>query len=249
MRSEVILAFFISWCYDFSLLKKKEGSVLKIMRRGAIENPWFFRTIMFTLAVAFMITMGWWGFGNDEDRAIAKVDQTAISIDEYQQAYQNATNFYREIFQDKYDDKELRKRVIQELVERQLWLKEARLMKLLVSDQELKESITKMAGFQKDGKFDSELYKRLLAFEHFTPESFERRQREDLLVAKTKNVVKDAVALTPPEIEEAKASNPSNPDPDRVVSDLLFQKKQRALAAYTLSLKREASIHIKEELL
>ena len=223
--------------------------MLKIIRKGAIENPWFFRIIMGAIAVAFTVTMGWVGFGNTEDRAIAKVDRASVSIEEYQRAYQNASNFYREIFQDKFDEKDLRKRVIDELVDRKLWLQEARRMKLVVSDEELKREITELPGFQKEGKFDPELYRRILANEHYTPEGFERQHREERLVEKVKVLVKESVALTPSEEEEAKKSNPTNPDPDRAASDLLFQKKQRALSAYTLALRQKAAINVKEELL
>ncbi len=230
-------------------LRNKEDNLLKIIRKGAIENPWFFRLFMGALAVTFTLTMGWWGFEQTESNAVAKVDRASVSIEEYQRAYQNASNFYREIFQDKFDDKDLRKRVIDELVDRKLWLQEARRMKLVVSDEELKRSITELPGFQKEGKFDPELYRRILALEHYTPEGFERQHRDELLVEKVKALVKESVALTPSEEEEAKKSNPANPDPDRAVSDLLFQKKQRALNAYTLALREKASINVKEELL
>jgi peptidyl-prolyl cis-trans isomerase D len=223
--------------------------LLKIIRKGAIENPWFFRIIMGALAVAFTITMGWWGFGKTEDNAVAKIDRASVSMEEYQRAYKNASEFYREIFQDKYDEKNLRKQVIDALVDQKLWLQEARRMKLVVSDEELKRSITQLPGFQKEGKFDPERYRFILANQHYTPEGFERQHREELLIEKVKTVVKESVALTPSEEEEAKKSNPSNPDPDRAISDLLFQKKQRALNAYTLALRQKASINIKEELL
>jgi peptidyl-prolyl cis-trans isomerase D len=226
--------------------------VLKVIRRGTIENPWFFRIIMGGMAVIFTISMGWWGFkssSTESENAIAQVDQAHISNEEYQRAYQNASNFYREVFQDKYDDKELRKRVIEELVERRLWLKEAEKMKLVVSDEELRKSVTSLPGFQKEGKFDPELYRRILTMERSSPEHFERKHREELLVEKAKLLVKDAVALTPTEMEEARKANPENPDPDRAISDLLFQKKQRALRGYTIGLKQNAAIQIKEELL
>ncbi len=223
--------------------------MLKVIRKGAIENPWFFRLVMIALAVVFTATMGWWGFEQTEDKAIAKVDRASVSIEEYQRAYKNASDFYREVFQDKFDDKDLRKRVIDELVDRKLWLQEARRMKLVVSDEELKRSITELPGFQKEGKFDPAVYRLVLAREHYTPEGFERQHREELLIEKVKTIVKESVALTPSEEEEAKKSNPANPDPDRTASDLLFQKKQRALNAYTLALREKAAINVKEELL
>jgi hypothetical protein len=224
--------------------------VLKVIRHRAIENPWFFRIIMLGIAIVFVVSMGWGGgFEKSDDNMIAQVDQAHISNQEYLRAYQNASDFYREIFQEKYDDKELRKRVIEGLVERELWLKEARKMKLAVSDAELKNVVTSLPGFQKDGRFDSEIYRRILKREGSSPEAFERKQREELLIEKAKVLIKDAVALTPLEAEEAKKANPSNPDPDRLLSDLLFQKRERALQGYTITLKQNASIQIKEELL
>jgi len=205
--------------------------------------------MMGLLSVTFVITMGWWGFEQTEDNAVAKIDRISVSMEEYQRAYRNASNFYREVFQDKYDDKDVRKQVIDALVDRKLWLQEARRMKLVVSDEELKRSITELPGFQKEGKFDPDLYRRILANEHYTPEGFERQHREELLIEKVKTLVKESVALTPSEEEEAKKSNPANPDPDRAASDLLFQKKERAVSAYTLALRQKASINVKEELL
>jgi len=219
--------------------------LLKIIR----HNPWFARIMMGLLSVTFVITMGWWGFEQTEDNAVAKIDRISVSMEEYQRAYRNASNFYREVFQDKYDDKDVRKQVIDALVDRKLWLQEARRMKLVVSDEELKRSITELPGFQKEGKFDPDLYRRILANEHYTPEGFERQHREELLIEKVKTLVKESVALTPSEEEEAKKSNPANPDPDRAASDLLFQKKERAVSAYTLALRQKASINVKEELL
>lgn len=204
---------------------------------------------MIGLAAVFTATMGWWGFEQVEDNAVAKIDRASVSVEEYQRAYKNASDFYREIFQDKFDDKDLRKRVIDELVDRKLWLQEARRMKLVVSDEELKRSITALPGFQKEGRFDPQIYRLVLAREHYTPEGFERQHREELLIEKVKTLVKESVALTLSEEEDAKKSNPDNPDPDRAASDLLFQKKQRALSAYTLALREKAAINVKEELL
>lgn len=223
--------------------------MLKLIRGGLIENRWFFGIIMGGIALAFIISLGWDQFRGETGSAIAQVDKVSIPMDEYQRAYQSQVNFYREIFQDKFDDKSLRKRVVEELIGRRLWVKEARNMNLSVTDSELKEAITNIPAFQKDGKFNPEFYRSFLKRERYTPESFERLLREELLIEKAKTLVKDAVALTPSEVEEAKNQNPSNPDPDRAASDLLMQKKQKALMAYTEALKQKASITIKDELL
>lgn len=225
--------------------------MLKNIREGAIENPWFFRIVMLGIAAVFAVSMGWWGFGDQEDPAnvLAQVGEDRILIAEYQRAYQAASKFYRELFQDDYDDEALRKRVIDELIERRLWIQEARKMRVSISDESLKESITNMPGFQKEGKFDPELYRRALSFERYTPESFEARQRETLLLKKAQILVRSGVWLTPAEIKDAEESDPANPDPDKIIEDRLSRKKERAVRAYAISLKQKTGIVVKDELL
>lgn len=223
--------------------------MLKFIRVGAIENPWFFRILMLAIAVVFAASMGWWGFEQREDHAIAVVGEDRISVEEYQRAYQAASKFYREIFQDDYDDESLRQEVIDGLVERKLWLQLARKMDLKISNATLRESIISLPGFQKGGHFDPETYKRVLAFERYTPQSFEKKQREGLLMEKVKTLVKGGIALTPTEIKATSESDPPNPDPGKAIADLLFQKRERGLRAYTVALREKAVINIKKELL
>ncbi|MFQ5543507.1 MAG: SurA N-terminal domain-containing protein [Nitrospiria bacterium] len=224
--------------------------MLKSIRTGAIENPWFFRILMLAVAVVFAFSMGWWGFGEGEGRSenfVAQIGEEGITAEEYQRAYRSASKFYRELFQDEYDDADLRQRVINELIERKLWLKEAHNMGIVVADASLADSVSNMPGFQKDGQFDPERYQRVLSFERYSPQSFEAKQRELLMVEKAKRFVRNGVALTPTELKEAEESDPENPDPDKTAEDRLTQKQQRAVMAYTLALREKASILIKEE--
>ena len=221
--------------------------MLKIMRQGAIENPWLYRTVMGGIAAAFMVSMGWWGFGNQAGDAVARVNDAAVSRDEYQRAYRNASDLYRQIFKEKYDDKALRKQVVDELVAQRLWLEEAERLHVRIPDAELKRALSKMSAFQKDGVFSAEQYHRVLQNNRLRPEDFERQQREQLLVERARERVKDGVALNAVEVDEAKKANAT--DPDRGLADALFSKKQRAMTAYSLALKKAANVDIKEELL
>lgn len=206
---------------------------------------------MIGIAAVFAVSMGWWGFGDHEDPAnvLARVGEDRILIEEYQRAYRNASKFYRELFQSDYDDEALRKRVIDELVDRRIWIQEARKMRVSISDESLKASIMSMPGFQREGKFDSDLYQRALSSERYTPESFEARQRETLLVKKVQTLVRSGVWLTPAEVKEAEEANPANPSPDKTIEDRLSRKKERAVRAYAISLKEKTGIVIKDELL
>ncbi len=225
--------------------------MLKNIREGAIENPWFFRILMLGIAAVFAVSMGWWGFTNDDsqDNAIAQIGETYITVQEYKDAYRNESRFYRELFQDDFDDEALRKRVIDSMVDNKLWLQEADRMRLGVSDAALRNSVTSLAAFQTEGTFDPNLYKQVLSNNRLSPESFEAKQRETLLIKKVKSVVKGGISLTPIEIKEASESDPEDPDPSRTIEARLDQKKERAARAYVISLKGKSSISIKEELL
>lgn len=155
--------------------------------------------------------------------------------------------FYREMLKEQFDEKRFRKQVIDLLVEQKLWRHEASRMGLQVSDAELRESILKLPGFQKDGQFNSEIYHRILLAEHLTPEKFEEQQRGDIIVDKAKTLIRQSAVLTPDEVAEIGRLNPPNINQER--ENRLSQKKEKAIRAYTLALKQKAAIFIKEELL
>jgi peptidyl-prolyl cis-trans isomerase D len=127
-----------------------------------------------------------------------------------------------------------------------------------VADEDLREVIMQIPDFQKNGTFDPEVYQRLLAANHLTPGIFEAMEAKEVLSNKARMVIRDAVALTPAELAEAQALTlrQTESDPakaaaakDRALQDVLFQKQQRALMAYSESLKTTLPITIHRELL
>ncbi len=226
--------------------------MIKLIREGAMGSPWFFRIIMLGIAAVFAVSMGWWGFSEDERieaNAVATIGEVSISSEDYQRAYRRISKFYRELFQDKYDDEKVRGQVIDELVDRKLWVQEAGRMGIAVSDAHFKASVLSAGAFQREGAFDSELYKRFLSFERLSAKKFETTQKEALLVEKVKQIVKDGVALTPIEISNAETGDPGTIDIEREIESRLAQKQERAVRSYLLSLRAKADIQIKQELL
>jgi peptidyl-prolyl cis-trans isomerase D len=232
--------------------------MLKVIRKSAIENPWFFRTIMGLIAAAFIISMGWWGFKNQEnvDVYAAKVDDEIIPIMEYERTYQSTYKAYKDIFKENIKDiseDTIKKLVIDNLIDQRLWLKDARRMSLTVGREELTDLVTSIPAFQKDGKFDSELYRRVLAQNHLTPETFEKMQIETMLIEKTKNIVRESTVLTEGDqkdiaaiLREGPVALPGDvPARDERTEQHLLQKRMRALMAYTEALRKNAKIEIK----
>jgi SurA N-terminal domain len=232
--------------------------MIKVLRFANEKYPWFLAATMGFIAITFIVGMGWWGFGEHSGSVVATVGDLSISSEEFKRAYENTYRFYKEKVPGEFKDEMIKQYVVEQLVDHRVWLIAAHNMGLTVSNDDLRESIMQVPEFQKNGRFDAEHYQRLLAANHLTPSMFEAVQMKELLSLKARMMVSDAVALTPAELAEAQALMLRQPDSDpakaaaakeRAIQDVLFQKQQRAMAAYAQSLKATVPITIRRELL
>ena len=232
--------------------------MIKVLRFANEKYPWFLAITMGFIAITFIVGMGWWGFGEHSGSVVATVGDLSISLEEFKRAYENTYRFYKEKVPGEFKDETIKQYVVEQLVDHRVWLIAAHNMGLSVSDEDLRSSIMQIPEFQRNGRFDPEHYRRLLAANHLTPSMFEGVQAKELLSLKARMVVSEAVALTPAELTEAQALMLRQPDPDpakavaakdRAIQDVLFQKQQRTLAAYAQSLKATLPITIRRELL
>lgn len=232
--------------------------MIKILRYTHDRYPWLLAVAMGFIAVTFIVGMGWWGFGESSGNIVASVGDLTVSRDEFRRAYENTYRAYKDKVPGEFKDEMIKQYVVEQLVENRLWLIVAKEMGIAVSSDDLRDVITRIPDFQRNGTFDPEIYQRLLAANHLTPAVFEAMETKDILTTKAKMVVRDAVALTPTELAEAQALMLRQPESDsakasaakdRAVQDMLFQKQQRALMAYTEALKTRLPITIHRELL
>lgn len=208
--------------------------------------------VVWVVVIAFIGTIFLvWGRGGTDGRDsnfAAIVNGGTITIDEYQQAYRNTYNLYHQAYQDKFTDEfikklNLRKIVLDGLIEKRLWLTTASEMGISISNEELRDYITKEKAFYKDDRFDPELYNRFLRANRISTKDFESALRQDLLVERIKKIVRDSAALMEEEINGRKALKPEQ------IDNLLYLKRERALMAYMESLKKRANIKINEDML
>lgn len=229
--------------------------MIKILRDASHNYPWLIKSIMGILALVFVVTMGWWGFDEKAGNAVADVGDLSVSRDEFKRAFEFMYRSYKEKGAGDIKEETFKQIVIDQLIESRLWVIAARDMGLTVSDTDLRDVIIQIPDFQKNGAFDPDLYRRLLAANHWTPSAFEAMQQQEILAGKARLIVRDSVALTPWEIAEGQALTPKPQDPtaapakDRALQDMLFQKQQRALAAYQEALKAKIPTKIHRELL
>ncbi len=229
--------------------------MIKILRDASHNYPWLLKSIMGILALVFVITMGWWGFDEKAGNAVADVGDLSVSRDEFKRAFEFMYRSYKEKGAGEIKEESFKQIVIDQLIESRLWVIAARDMGITVSDTDLRDRIVQIPDFQKNGAFDPDLYRRLLAANHWTPSAFEAMQQQEILAGKARLIVRDSVALTPWELAEGQALTPKPQDPtaptakDRALQDMLFQKQQRALAAYQEALKAKIPTKIHRELL
>jgi parvulin-like peptidyl-prolyl isomerase len=235
--------------------------MLKTIREIAIERPWVLRTFMLFIAVAFVITMGWFGFEQNRDDSVVTVGNHRISREEYQKAYQNMYRFYKEQSGGEVPEAQLKEQVLNELIGYYLWLDAAKDLGVTVTANEMREAIMTTPVFQTQGKFDPAKYKQLLAQNRLKPDMYESSQMAQLTIEKAQMLVRSSVAPTTDELAMAQAIMASQLMPsvpmqsqtmspqDRAVQTVLAQKQQRAVRAYQEAMKAQAKVTIRRELM
>ncbi|MBI1820294.1 MAG: SurA N-terminal domain-containing protein [Nitrospirae bacterium] len=225
--------------------------MLKVLRESAIENPWFYRIIMLMIAIAFVITMGW-GFGTSKSNKkdyVAKVNGEPITTEEFQDSYRTTVAFYKSMMKDKFNEDtlkqmNLKKNVVNSLIEKKLWQMAAKEMGITISDEEVRSLLKNNELFQKNKVFDEATYRQVLAYNHLKPALFEESQRKELLYEKIRSTIRDSVTLSP--LEEA-VNSTSPEEIERVTKDKLNQKREKAVQSFLVNLKAKAEIEIKNE--
>ena len=139
--------------------------MLKLLRKGAIEQPFVYKLIMWVLAIVFVIGMGWGlgGFVKDStENDIGKVNGAVISKAEYDRNYERMYKLYRDLLKDNFKEEMVKNFVLDGLIEKKLWLQAAHHMGLSVSLDNLQDIIVRTPSFQDKGRFDPDLYRRVL---------------------------------------------------------------------------------------
>lgn len=178
--------------------------MLNVMRKNA--QSWLIKIILGAIVIVFVF----WGVGsftNSKATRVAEVNGELISVEAYRTAYNNMVEQYRQRFGGQLSEEmlemlNLKRQVIDQLVNQSVLIQEAERQKLRVTNEELAESISKIPAFQSNGVFDSRLYRNLLTRLRLTPEEFEQNQRHQLLVQKVSELVVSSAVVGPEEVRQ-----------------------------------------------
>ncbi len=132
------------------------------------------------------------GPGND----VASVGESKISLQQFQQSWRDQMDRARQQMgpsfrQETFDTPEMRLAVANSLVDQRLLLLEANKGRLGVSNALLVEIISTMPSLQVDGKFSKARYEAALAAQGMSPEQFEARLRQDMIMQQLVGAIGD----------------------------------------------------------
>ncbi|MBN2826107.1 MAG: peptidylprolyl isomerase [Campylobacterales bacterium] len=139
--------------------------------------------------------VGWGSYNyGSKSGTIAQVGDVEIPQAKWQLTYQNLYEQYNYMFKGKFDDEQAKKMNLQgqafnSVVTQAKLLNLANEFGIIVSNQELKEEIYSIRGFQKDGVFSSEIYNQYLKNIRLKASVFEEIVRDDVKINKLFNLL------------------------------------------------------------
>ncbi len=100
------------------------------------------------------------------------------------------------------DNPQFKQTVLNSLIDKTLLVQHAEDQGYRISNAQLAETIRNQPGFQRDGKFDAATYEALLRREGMSPQQFETRVREQILITHLQAGISESRIVTQAEIVE-----------------------------------------------
>lgn len=165
--------------------------ILGLMRKHA--RSWLIKVIMAVIIIVFILYFGY-SFRAQRGLRVAKVNGEVITRAEYQNTYNRLYKMFRQTYGEGWNEKlakalNLKRLALQKIIDQILIAQEAKKLGITVNAQEIQEVIMKYPAFQRDGRFDVRLYKRLLRDNRMNPQEFENGIAKEILSNKLKEFI------------------------------------------------------------
>jgi peptidyl-prolyl cis-trans isomerase D len=162
------------------------------------------------VVAAFVASLFIFGAGGPgSDRAwVARVNGQDIPMERYQRRYQEYLETYTRVFRERFSAEMaerlgLAQQVVDDLVQEELVVQQARAEGLEVTDEELNAHIHALGAFQEAGRFSLRRYEDVLRRLGYSKTRFEAELRRRLTRSKVERLVRAGVTVTEAEVDEA----------------------------------------------
>ncbi len=178
--------------------------MLQYLRQNT--GSWIIKIILGVIVLVF-IFLGMGSIGSKKRGTVATVDDEPISMEAYQQSYNNLIQEMRNRFGDNFNQDliemfNVKRQALDMVIEERLLAQEAERLGVIVTEEEIRNSLLSIPAFQKNGAFDMEQYKRVLSANRMTPESFEESQIARIKQQKVRDLVLSSVTVSDMEAEK-----------------------------------------------
>ncbi|MCP1727079.1 peptidyl-prolyl cis-trans isomerase D [Natronospira proteinivora] len=142
--------------------------------------------------------------------AVAQVEGEEIGNRDFQNRYQNQYQQVQQMFGEQFDpdmidESQLRRQVLDQMIQEELLIHRAEDQRLRVSEQEVVQQIRSVEAFHEGGQFSMERYRALLRAQNMSPSELERNIERDLLGQRIQNALVNSSFVTGHEVERMAA--------------------------------------------
>jgi peptidyl-prolyl cis-trans isomerase D len=184
--------------------------MLDRMRRHKGWLKWSLALVVLTFVLFYIPDFMQTSTGAAPNETVAVVEDTEITVREFTRRYSAQLQAYRQAYGAQMNEQLLRQlgieqQILQQLVDEEAMVAEARRQGMTVSDVEVRERILAMPAFQENGHFVGEQrYRQMLSFNNppLTPSDFEDQIRRALLVQKLRDAVSGWMSVSDNDIAE-----------------------------------------------
>ncbi len=167
---------------------------------------WFAWLVVILISVPFAL----WGinqyFGSSGQSDVAKVNGTEITSQAFQKRFEQEQNRLQQSLGPRYselvNDKQLRKRVLQRMIDEMLLAQAADATGFRIGNQLLAAEIHGISAFQEKGRFSQQRYEQVLRAQGMTPFTFEPKFRRTLLISQVQDGIVTSAFATPREVDQ-----------------------------------------------
>jgi peptidyl-prolyl cis-trans isomerase D len=185
-------------------------TMLDRMRRHKGWLKWSLALVVLTFVVFYIPDFLSTSTGAAPGQVLADVEGEPITVGTFQRRYTAQMNAYRQAYGGQMNEQLLRqlgidRQILQQLVDEEAMVAEARRQGIKVSDVEIRERILNMPAFQENGRFIGEQrYRQVLQFNTppFTTTEFEENLRRALMIEKLRTAVAGWISITDAEVAE-----------------------------------------------
>jgi len=176
-----------------------------LLKIREIVSGWLASVIVALLIIPF----AFWGinyyFGSGSAVLALEVNDTGISLQEFQQAYQTTRQRWQSLSGNSATAEQesmLKQNTVDVLIERELIRQINEALGLKIGDRQLTDTIRKIPEFQGINGFDNVIYEQSISQMGYNSPSFETQMRTDIAAAQLQNSIAQGSFITDAELDQ-----------------------------------------------